>query len=211
MYAGNFSGGAQMADYGVHRMTRSWVEDEADWNYASEGTPWTEPGGDFVSDAIDEQQDVERSEGPRWISFDVLDAVKVFVAHPDENFGFLLRNEFFSQEMDIASSEYEDAELHPRLTIEYSTSAVDLSQKRIMFTGVDQAITLTTIQQQLRVTNNGSTPMTLVLSRLDGTVVSSGTLQGGALKTLSAGSAGVYLISVYGNNHTIHERVSLFP
>ena len=200
-----------MADYGVHRITRSWVEDEADWNYASDGTPWTNPGGDYVSEALDEKQDVARSEGQRWISFDVLEAVKDFVVDPDNNLGFLLKNEFFSQEMDVASSEFENAELHPRLTIEFSASSIDPAQKRILFNSMDRAISLTTIKQQLYVTNNGSTPISLALSRLDGTVVSSGSLQSGARKTLSASGAGVYLISVSGNNHTIHKKVSLFP
>lgn len=200
-----------MADYGVYRITRGWVENEADWNSAADGIPWTNPGGDYVSEALDQQQDVSKSEGTRWISFNVVDAVKDFVAHPDENFGFLIKNDFFSMEMDVASSEYEDTSLHPKLTIEYAATAVDYSRKRIAFNGSRQPVTLITAGQQLRIANGGVAPVTIALTRLDGTIVSSGLLQGGTRKTLSAGSGGVYLISVYGNNQILHKKISLFP
>ena len=211
MFAGNFSGGAPIGDYGIYRVTRDWVEEEADWNYASEETPWTNPGGDFASETIDVVKDVAKQEGSRWMSYDVLETVKEFIANPDENFGFLLKNDFFSQEVDVASSEFEDTELRPKLTVEYTTMEVTPSQKRPTFMSAGKQVTLTTSNRQLHIMNNGTTPVNLVLSRLNGTVVSTGSLTGGTYKTLSASGAGVYLISVYGNDKAIHKRISLFP
>ena len=185
------------------------MDDEADWNNASDDTPWTHPGGDYASDVIDEIT-IEKKDGYGFRSFDVLEPVKDFVANPDKNFGFLVRNSFLAQQVAVPSSEYEVAEWRPKLTIEYTTSGVDLIQKRVRLNGMERPVKLSTINRTLHVTNNNTTTVRITLTRLDGTTVTSEMVPGGVRTILSVSNPGVYLISISGNNFTMHENVSFY-
>ena len=209
MFVGRFSGGAQEGVYSIHRITRNWVEDEADWKNASDDTPWTTPGGDYNSKKIDEIT-VALIDNHGFKSFNVLETVKDFIVNPDQNFGFLLRNSQFAQEIDIASNDFETAEYRPKLTIEYKVSAVDLTQKRVRCQNVQSPVKLTTFNRKLHVANNSTMPVCITLTRLDGATFTSEMVPRGVRKMLPVRSAGVYLISVAGNNFIMNEKASFF-
>lgn len=136
--------------------------------------------------------------------------LKDFIANPDKNFGFLVKNTFLSMELDFPSSEYERPEWRPKLTIEYKGSNVGLTQKRVRLNGMQSPVKLSLINRELHVDNSIANPVVVTLTRLDGTTIASKTVPGGARKTFSAQSAGVYVISVSGNNFIVHEKLSLF-
>ena len=187
------------------------MADEADWTNASKGTPWTTPGGDYLSEKIDEVTRSYENDGFGWMNLNVLKTVKDFIANPDKNFGFLLRNTKLSQEIDIATSKFDyDSTYRPKLIIEYPAGTVDLIQKRAGSDRMQRPVSLTTVNRMLHVANNSVSPVRVTLSRLDGTTVASEMLPGGVCKIVSARSAGVYLLSVSGNGNTINEKVSLF-
>ena len=187
------------------------MADEVDWENASAGVPWTTPGGDYVSEKIDEITRSYENDGFGWMNINVLKTVKYFIANPDKNFGFLLRNTKLSQEIDIATSKFDlDSTYRPKLIIEYPASSADLTQKRVGSDRMRHPVALTTVNSKLHIANNSVTPVLITVSRLDGTTVASEMLPGGMRKILSAHGAGVYFLSVSGNNYTLHERVSLF-
>jgi len=188
------------------------VDDEADWTNASKGTRWTTPGGDYLSAKIDDITRSYENDGFGWMNLNVLTTVKYFIANPDKNFGFLLRNSKLSQEIDIATSEFDlDSTYRPKLIIEYRASTAGITQKRVGSDHMQRPVSLTTVNRLLHVANNNVTPVRITLSLLDGTTVASEILPGGGVrKIVSATSAGVYIISVSGNNYTVNEKVSLF-
>lgn len=199
-----------MGDYALHLITQAWVEGEADWNNASEDKKWSEAGGDYVSDAVDELT-VGREDGERWISYDVLEAVKSFVANPEENYGFLLRNSFLSQEMDVASSEYEDSELRPKLTVELTPSAASLPQPKVPAFSLHKQVTIAATGNRMEIINNSGNQLSVTVARLNGTRVSTQRIAAADRKALSVSGAGVYLISVHGNNFNKQTRITLLP
>jgi hypothetical protein len=185
------------------------VDSTVDWKNASTGVPWTTPGGDYASEKIQEITVNGNEFG--WVSFNVLTAVKDFIANPDKNFGFLLRNSAFAQEIDIATSKfYANADYRPKMVFEYPASQSGLTQKQAGSKRGHNPVALTTVNRKLHIANTGITPVRITLCGLDGTTVASEMLSGGMRKTLSASSGGVYLISVSGNNFTVNGKVSLF-
>lgn len=186
------------------------MADEANWINASKGTPWTTPGGDYLSEEIEE---IFRSyeNDDYWMNINVLKTVKFFIANPDKNFGFLLRNTKLAQEIDIATSKFDyDTTWRPKLIIEYPAGTVGLTRKQALPGGRQSPVQLSAVNQKLHIANNSTTPVVCTLYRLDGIFIASEMLTGGMSKILSPRNAGVYLLSVAGNNFTMHEKVSLF-
>lgn len=209
LLVGGYNGGGRVGNYALYRITREWDDEEANWTYAAADKPWTTPGGDHASEKIDEIT-VDQTEGFGWVSFNVLDAVKDFVANPDHNFGFLLTNSALSQEINVPSSDYEKPEWRPKMIIEHTVAEVNITRQRTGTAPLKRQVTCSTINQQLHIDNNSSYPVAVTVARLNGTVVVSEVLSGLVSKTLSVQSAGVYLISVAGRHFTLREKVSIF-
>jgi hypothetical protein len=188
------------------------VADEANWINASKGTPWTTPGGDYLSKKIVEIFRSYENDDFGWMNINVLEPVKYFIANPDKNFGFLLRNTKLAQEIDIATSEFEypDSSWRPKLIVEYPAGTVNLTQKQVGPNRMQRPVTLLAINRKLHVANNSTTTVVCTLYRLDGTIIASEMLMGGMSKILSPRNGGVYLLSVSGNNFTVHENLSFF-
>ncbi|NRA10985.1 MAG: DNRLRE domain-containing protein [Crocinitomicaceae bacterium] len=116
----------------VHRITTSWNENTAYWNY-----PWTDPGGDFSTT-------LEGSFTPVWTgvlkddSVDLTASVQNFVDGTYVNFGWLLKvdSEDSSQEFwEFYSKEWTTLSERPRLRITYN-GCMPLPVEIVEFRGV---------------------------------------------------------------------------
>ena len=67
----------------VHRVTRDWSGDEANWYEAFEGDEWTEPGGGAdIEGPFTEYQTTDEIEV--WNNVDVTSYIKDAIENPDE-------------------------------------------------------------------------------------------------------------------------------
>jgi hypothetical protein len=125
LYATNLSNEASIT-LSAYPLLRPWVSAEATWSSASQGVPWEVPGARApVIDRSGEASDVIRVAGQctqdqRWHILDVTEAVRAWLAHPEENNGLLLEgSDEVSMEVRFASSEYYDPAKRPVLRVLY--------------------------------------------------------------------------------------------
>ena len=108
----------------AHRMLRSWVDSQATWRVAMTNTSWEAPGcngtikdrttqtyGSIFLDAVNVSYQI-----------DVGDLVRHWVAHPDENYGTILKGaaQGSSVEYRFASAQYYDITKRPLLRVTYA-------------------------------------------------------------------------------------------
>ncbi len=98
----------------VHRISRSWDEETANWFEASDGVDWSDEGGDFENAFADFQT---TDEIEVWNKVDVTEYVKDAIENPDDNFGLLLFMEVIMITVEYASSEHGTKENRPKLTL----------------------------------------------------------------------------------------------
>jgi hypothetical protein len=113
--------GASDADGGEGRGTDA-AEGDATWTHRVAGsTEWQTPGGDFVPTAS-ATTEVNGVADYVWSSDGLVTDLQYWLAHPDEEFGWLLSGEetatFAAKQ--FASRENSDSTLRPELTIEYT-------------------------------------------------------------------------------------------
>lgn len=77
-------------DVGVYRITAPWLEDQATWNIASTGNPWSSAGGDYQSGAVTVVNPGSVTDGSL-VVFDVTSLVQSWVDGSVSNYGFLLK------------------------------------------------------------------------------------------------------------------------
>lgn len=107
----------------VHKVLRDWSEGGATWRLASQGEPWQEPGcnGISVDRSADEIDEITFDATNAWFTFDVTSLVREWMADPASNYGLVLKGAGnVSVQYEIASREWGDSSLRPRLEIEYS-------------------------------------------------------------------------------------------
>ena len=104
----------------LYPLIRDWEEGEVTYQQAAQGQPWTQPGGDIAAEPIATVS--LPGEEPGFVSINILDSVKDWVADPAGNHGLLL-DLTQAQNPNLAhtfkSSEYWDASLRPYLKIIY--------------------------------------------------------------------------------------------
>jgi len=111
----------------LHSMSRSWIEgscngssscpaDGANWNTSDGSQAWTAPGGDYSASPLASQTIGAPNS---WYEWDVTDTVAAWIDGSLSNDGLLLKaGDGFRGT--FASSDANDATLHPRLTITFS-------------------------------------------------------------------------------------------
>ncbi len=103
-------------------MRTPWQANEATWTQATRNTSWTKAGLAANSDYALPYTDFSfqnRGVG-RWVRLEVTDAVREWLAHPQNNHGLLI--DIYNLKdvaIDFASSEYGNVGLRPRLVLEY--------------------------------------------------------------------------------------------
>lgn len=128
---------------GIFRMNRPWGEGsgddpggfdgrlaqsgEANWFHAFFNTlAWTVPGANGIPTDHEAQAESERTFSPvflktGWMEWPNTQMVQFWMAHPDSNFGFTLRETTISPQtgiIDFASSEHPDSTVRPMLYVQ---------------------------------------------------------------------------------------------
>lgn len=117
---------------GIGIMNRNPQEGETSWHFSQYPQRWVEPGASFRSDAPQIEADIEattlgnfmvisRVGAKMTFSSDrFVDVVKDWVAHPDVNYGILMRaaDHGLRETMNIAAREHPVASYRPKLVVE---------------------------------------------------------------------------------------------
>ena len=102
----------------LHPLQKDWAEMGVTFNQAANGRPWSQPGGDYETTPAATLHLTGNS--PGYASTSILDMVREWRAHPENNHGLLLMAQAGnSQARTLKSSEYWDAEKRPYLKIIY--------------------------------------------------------------------------------------------
>lgn len=107
----------------VYPLLRPWSEDQATWTQAAAGQAWGQPGASApgVDRAATPAATVSLDTVGGFKTFNVTDLVQQWVAHPETNFGVLLRGVGTTNlEYGVASSQSWWLSRRPRLMVVYS-------------------------------------------------------------------------------------------
>ncbi|MCS1393287.1 DNRLRE domain-containing protein [Lysinibacillus boronitolerans] len=116
-------------DISLHKVTKAWEENQANWNSAKTSTPWSLKGGDFVNTPLSTISGITESGDliTGQMSWSIPSAlVSNWITNPSSNYGFLLKsdNETVTTYKKFISSEHSiDEQYHPLLVITYNTAA----------------------------------------------------------------------------------------
>ncbi len=108
------------------RVLRLWDEGAASWRNATAATNWSVSGCDGVGTDRESQPSYTASLPPRsrWVSFDLTDLVRAWLANPTTNHGVLIKAVLQSgapyQTGEFVSSESQDQGRRPRLVVGYA-------------------------------------------------------------------------------------------
>lgn len=136
MYLTRTRNGAYAKEVAAHQLLKSWAEGdgvgidgraagpgEVCGEWTGTGNVWAgigadRPGKDFVEKA---NNTIEIADDIGWYEWDVTKMAQYWVAHPDKNFGAILRESHPHARTTgtkvFASKENSDAKIHPRLTV----------------------------------------------------------------------------------------------
>jgi hypothetical protein len=170
------------------------VDGEADWDNASNDNEWSKPGGDYSSRAA-AKVTIPRSEGKRWIPYNIQETIQKFVEDPESNFGFIIVNTRMSQEIDLISSDNSDTEHRPKLTVTYEAETTPVTVHQNQRNPV-HGLNVQTGRSLLRLDGSGISSATMVkVFRPDGKCILYTTVLPGGHKELSGVGSGVYLVT----------------
>ncbi|MCO6449642.1 MAG: DNRLRE domain-containing protein [Caldilineales bacterium] len=105
----------------VYRMLRAWVEREANWNQAANGSPWQAPGGKGANDRVANPTD-EKTLGSLNVTtdWDVTADVQDFVSGAAPNYGWMITGDATANlSYKLYSHDWNDPDLSPALSLEY--------------------------------------------------------------------------------------------
>ncbi|MBN1575530.1 MAG: DNRLRE domain-containing protein [Chitinispirillaceae bacterium] len=212
LYALAYIGGSKTGDYSVFKISRSWIEDEATWENASNGQPWSKGGGDYVSKAIAKVTSWPRTNGKTWVPYDVLATVQEFVKNPTSNFGFMLVNTKSSQEINFASSENTKSEQRPKLTITYDGATAVVPARRTAETAGGGGVVVRARHRGMHLYGSGVfSTVTFTVARPDGKCLHTGLVAPGKGVVLEGLNPGVYILTMRGKIRQRSRAVTILP
>ena len=106
----------------LYTLHRPWVATQATWLRASDAEMWGAAGAESVSDDLSAEavDGVELSSTRTWYHFDVTQAVGHWLAHPETNYGLIIKGySNASVQYRLFSSDWVRADLRPKLVILY--------------------------------------------------------------------------------------------
>jgi hypothetical protein len=108
------------------RVLRQWDVNQANWNQAADGVPWSSAGCNGLgTDREANSSDLQTlSELHAWYRFDVTAMARDWLNDPIHNYGLVVKS--FgpaASEFDLASNEYPDSLARPKLVIVYGFPA----------------------------------------------------------------------------------------
>lgn len=106
----------------VFEVRRSWDENQATWNQTRNGELWEVPGANGPADRSQASAGLATINQPEgtWISIEVTDLVRKWLASPESNFGILLRGRpGGGVQYAFRSSDHPDPLYRPKLVLQY--------------------------------------------------------------------------------------------
>jgi hypothetical protein len=126
LYA-TYQSNGNMFDGSVHRVLRPWTATQATWQQPRTGERWEVDGcnGTTYDRTATAYATFHLNAANSAVTMDVADLVRYWVAHPDENFGMVLKGASAggSVEYRFASAEYPDVSRRPLLEVAYSVAS----------------------------------------------------------------------------------------
>ncbi len=209
LYVDDYAGGSTTGDYSIFRIVQQWVENEATWENPAAEKKWTNAGGDFVAQPIT-KVNFPQSNGRTWIKFNVLSLMRDFVRNPITNYGFLVTNSSWAQEIIVLSSENQNTESRPKLTITYNEEPSVVTHSRHRFER--EGVTVCTRQQRLYLdAKNTSSTVTFLILKPDGTLIRNGRIMPGKYEIVSGFGVGVYVITTRQGKRLNSSIFSILP
>ncbi len=122
---GNYHSNAYGLNISSYRLRRAWNPTQATWNKATSTVNWGVAGANDTAADRDAASSTTQwfLNTPAWYSFDVTDMARAWAAAPAENYGVALKGALggAGTEFRVASAEYFDVTLRPKLVLEYNT------------------------------------------------------------------------------------------
>lgn len=203
-----FDGGAMTGNYSVFQIAQPWNENEASWEKPSADLVWANEGGDFIDAAISKIT-VPRQTSYDWISFNVKSLVQTYVKKPAVNYGFLLINSLGAQGIYMVSSENENTEFRPKLSITYSVDPAAV-QNTIRHPVTGRSVKVQSLAPHgLRLINTGTSVQQVTITRIDGASAGHIALVPDSRYTVTGLQPGIYVVSWGGKSLVNHSTVSL--
>jgi hypothetical protein len=112
----------------VYLVSKDWIELEATWFKASSSDWWDEEGGDFEP-KIEASCEIPSNATGKWEEWDVTSCIQNFIDNPETNFGFHFFMNVTMVTVEYTSSESNNQQNRPKLTIETAT-AIENSPKK---------------------------------------------------------------------------------
>lgn len=106
----------------AYEMKREWVDGEATWNLARSGVPWDVPGANGLPDRSQVSSGLMTLAQPdgTWVTLDVTNLVKKWLAEPESNYGILLQGRpGGGVQYAFRSSDHPDQLYRPKLELYY--------------------------------------------------------------------------------------------
>lgn len=105
----------------AHMIVRVWDEKRATWVLATADSTWAQPGARALGEDISPPDDAKTLQSAgTWYEFDITDMVRQWVAHPETNYGVILRGEGpAGVQYNIASSESAGVANRPALAVQF--------------------------------------------------------------------------------------------
>lgn len=140
-------GKAPSFNFSIHALTRSWVEADVSWNKADSTSPWTTPGGDYLSQPFYTGTMVEMV---GWFRFDLSNLVSLWVSGQMENNGLIFVPVGASGDalkVFVSSDDSTNTALWPNLVVNYEIQGGQgLYESEVIGPGTDSLFTLASWQ-----------------------------------------------------------------
>lgn len=117
----------------AYRMLRAWQDSAATWSSAATGSAWEVAGARGATDhAAQPVAQTTVANRAVWVTLDVTDPVKRWIANPQENRGLLIAGQAANAvQYDFFSSQAQDMRRRPRLALSFPTGAIALSPPKV--------------------------------------------------------------------------------
>jgi len=163
----------------MHAVLKPWLLKEATWLQAKQGLLWQNPGAGGESDRVAPPVgEVMADERGIWLTFDVTNLVKQWIANPQANQGVILTGEAVNAvQYDLISADSRDLHHRPRLMLTFPTGAIALGPANVPTPTPTSTPTVDSFRPEavnlLRLLPQGST----VLARATGDIDNDGLLE----------------------------------
>jgi hypothetical protein len=185
----------------VYKVSRSWVDSEANWFNATENAKWSKAGGDVLSGSVAKLE--YGTQVNVWHKLDVTKAVKDFIADPASNFGLMLRLSPAMLTVTYVSSQGPQ-EKRPKLVLTYPSAGVSAMPARDPLPIINIGQTKSGISFIFPKTGSRQ----ISLTQMNGASIFNEWIKGDTyLLGIGNFANGPYVVKISGNNERFQKRI----